>query len=36
MFYRKSRERILRVDGGKTVGKWKWRMDDDVKRSRTW
>ena len=25
-----------RVDGGKMVGKWKWRLDKDVKGSRTW
>ena len=36
MDLKEERERILRVDGGKMVGKWKWRMDEDVKRSRTW
>ena len=25
-----------RVDGGKLVRKWKWRLDNDVKGSRTW
>ena len=27
---------FLRVDGGKTVGNWTWRLDKDDKGSRTW
>lgn len=31
-----SERRIWRVDGGRKVEKWIWRLDDDVEGSRTW
>jgi len=31
-----SKMGFWRVDGGRKVKKWVWRLDDDVEGSRTW